>query len=127
MVKLDSTLAREIRKTANGDGTRDARFQFLRSAENAAREMSTPEVMDTFDDALRKYGRATVAVCVAATIERRQDRLEMWSVRWAQQVMNLWTNRPPSGSSRVLIDDGLHPCRIEDYAGGFIKATTIQE
>ena len=79
--------------------------------------------MHNFSDIVKKYGRVSVAICVAATILDRQDRLEYVSVQWAHEVMKLWTNRP-GGPNCVLINDGLHPTRIEEYAGSFIRLTT---
>lgn len=124
-MKLDRTLAREI-KAANGDGSREARFKFLLPAKAAARELSTPAVMAEFNDVLKTYGRATIAVCVAATVLERRDRLERSTVRWAQEVMRLWTNRP-NDCGCVVIRDNLHPTRIEEYAGAFIRLTTEEK
>ena len=122
-MKLDRTFAKEIVKTANGDGTREARFVFLRSAKSAAKELSTPTVAKVFNEAVKTYGRATVAVCVAATVMERQNRLERSTVLWAQEVMRLWTNCPYDRGC-VAIRDGLHPTRIEEYAGPLIRITS---
>lgn len=67
-MKLDGTFAREIEKTANGDGSRKARFAFLNPARDAAKRLSTPNVRNDFDDVLWEYGRATVGLCVAVTV-----------------------------------------------------------
>ena len=124
-MKLDETFAREVRKTANGDGTREARFAFLREAEAAARELSTIDAPRNFTDAIRNHGRAAVALCVAATAIARLDRLQPRTVQWALEVAALWTNRPPSGLSRLIIDDGLHPTRLDEYAGDLIRVTSL--
>lgn len=121
-MKLDREFTREIKK-ANGDGSREAKFAFLNPARAAAREMSTPDVMRTFPTIMKKYGRVAVGLCIAVTILDRQDRLEQTSVRWAREVMNLWTNRPTDPNC-ILINDGLHSTRIEKYAGSFIRLTT---
>ena len=121
-MKLDQTFAREIKK-ANGDGSREAKFAILNPAKAASHEMSTPDVMRNFPTILKKYGRVAVGLCVAATILDRADRLGPASVRWAREVMNLWTNRP-SDPNCVLIADNLHPTRIEEYAGSLIELTT---
>lgn len=121
-MKLDRVFAREITK-ANGDGSREAKFALLKPARAAAHEMSTPDVMRNFPNIVKKYGRVAVGLCVAATIIDRQDRLEPDSVRWAREVMKLWTNRP-GDQNCILIGDGLHPTRIEEYAGSFIRLTT---
>ena len=125
-MKLDRTFAREVKKAANGDGSREASFAFLNPAKEAARKLSTPNVMREFDGILREYGRATVGLCVAVTAWERRDRLESRTVRWAMEVLKLWTNRPPDIRS-LYIGDNLHPSRIEEYAGSFIKLTTEED
>ena len=125
-MKLDRTFAREVKKAANGDGSREARFAFLNPAKEAARKLSTPNVMREFDGILREYGRATVGLCVAVTVWERRDRLESRTVRWAEDVLKLWTNRPHD-TLCLFINNGLHPTRIEEYAGSFIKLTTEEE
>lgn len=122
-MKLDRTLAKEI-KAANGDGGREAKFSLLRKIDEARKDMSTPEVMTQFNDMPRKHGRAVTAICVAATLWSRRDRLDGWRLKWAAEVLDLWTTKPPSGVSRAVIDDGLHPTRICEYAASFINFTT---
>ena len=122
-MKLDRTLTREIVKAANGNGSREDRFVFLKLAKAAAKELSTPTVREKFNDVVKTYGRAAIAVCVAATVLERRDRLERSTVQWAQEVMRLWTNRPID-CGYVVIRDNLHPTRIEEYAGAFIRLTT---
>lgn len=77
-MKLDSELAREIKKQANGDGSREAKFAFIKEVRGASKMMSTPEVVRSrkFDEAMRTYGRVVVAVCVAATLYQRRERLD---------------------------------------------------
>ena len=125
-MKLDRTFAQEIKKAANGDGSREARFVFLNPAREAAKKLSTPDVMRGFNDILREYGRATVGICVAVTVIGRRDRLETRTVQWAWEVLKLWTNRP-GDILDLYIRDNLHPSRIEEYAGSLIKLTTEEE
>lgn len=125
-MKLDRTFAREVKKAANGDGSREARLAFLNPAREAAKRLSTPIVMREFDDIIREYGRATVGLCVAVTVWERRNRLERRTVRWAEEVLKLWTNRPHD-TLCLFINDGLHPTRIEEYAGSFIKLTTEED
>lgn len=125
-MRLDRTFVREVKKTANGDGSREARFAFLNPAKEAARKMSTPEVMREFNDILKEYGRAIVGLCVAVTVLERRDRLNDSTVLWAMEVLKLWTNRPRD-TLYLCIHDNLHPSRIEEYAGSFIKLTTEEE
>ena len=125
-MKIGRTFAREVKKAANGNGSREARFAFLNPAKEAARKLSTPNVMREFDDILREYGRATVGLCVAVTVWERRDRLESRTARWAQEVLKLWTNRPPDIRC-LYIGDNLHPTRIEEYADSLIRLTTEEE
>ena len=122
---LDRTFSAEIKK-ANGDGSREARFAFLRPAKEAAKRLSTPNVREDFNDILREYGRVAVGLCVAVTIRERMDRLDGSTVRWAEKVLALWTNRP-SDTSCLAIRDNLHPTRIEEYAGSLIRLTIEDE
>ena len=126
MLKLDMYFAREVEKTANGDGSREARFAFLLHAREAAKRLSTPNVGCEFRDILREYGRATVSLCVAVTVWERRNRLKRRTVRWAEEDLKLWTNRPHD-TLCLVINDGLHPSRIEEYAGSFIKLTTEED
>ena len=125
-MKLDRIFSQEVKKAANGDGSREARFVFLYPAKEAARKLSTPNVMQEFDGILRKYGRAAVGLCIAVTILERRDRLESCTVRWAEEVLKLWANRPMDIRC-LYISDGLHPSRIEEYAGSFINLTTEEK
>lgn len=122
-MKLDSTLAREI-KALNGDGTREARFETLRKVRAANKDLSRPEVRDSFNETLKAHGRAVVALCVASTLHLRRERLDGWGFTWARAVLDLWTNKAPSFIDTARIDDGLHPTRICEYAGSFIRLTT---
>lgn len=121
-MKLDREFVRELKKYANGDGSREARFAFLKHARETAKRLSTTSVMREIDEIIQEQGRLTVALCFAVTILRRRDRLEPQTVRWAEEVLKLWTNRPPRDLS-LYIDDGLHPTSIEVYAGELIKCT----
>lgn len=125
-MKLDRTFAQEIKKIANGDGSREARFAFLNAAKEAAKKLSTSKVMHEFNDILRQHGRATVGLCVAVTAWERRDRLCQKTSRWAEEVLVLYTNRP-NDILCLYIHDNLHPSRIEEYAGAFIKLTTEEE
>lgn len=122
-MKLDRTLASDIKKQANGDGSREAKFAFLRRVRAAKKALSTPRVQTVYGMAFQEFGRVPVAICTAVTILERQDRLNGYAVRWAREVLKLWTNRPRD-ILEAYIDDGLHPTRIEEYAGDFIRLTT---
>lgn len=119
---LDQTLAKEIR-ACNGDGSREAKFAFLAKLDAAKRDLSTPEVTRTFMDCVAKHGRAVVGICVAATLTERGKRLDYWRKDWAGAVLECWTNRAPSNVARAVINDGLHPSKIQVYARTLIRAT----
>lgn len=124
-MKLDRTLVSEIKKQANGDGSREAKFAFIEKVRGASKMMSSPDVMQgKFSEALSAYGRVPVAICVAATLHQRRDRLDNWKLDWASEVLSTWTNRTAHGIEDAYIDDGLHPTRICEYAGSLIKFTT---
>lgn len=119
---LDRELVKEIR-ACNGDGTREAKFAFLVKLDAARRDLSTPDVMRTLMDCVAKHGRAVVAICVAATLAERGKRLDYWKKDWSDAVLEQWTNRAPSNLARAVINDGLHPSKIQVYAGQFIWLT----
>lgn len=121
-MKLDRLLAKEI-KEANGDGTRATRFPFLNEVRAVIDECSTVKVYEVFPECFKRHSRAAIAVAVALTISRRRDRLNAAPVRWADEVLKLWTNRPMS-LDYMSFADNLHPSRIEEYAGEFIRVTT---
>lgn len=128
-MKLDRVLAKDIKREANGDGSREAKFAFMKRMEAANKALSTPEVAyGGFDAAIKEHGRVPVAICVAATLYNRRERLDKWGFLWAMEVLGLWTNRTSSGINRATIrDDMLHPTKICGYAGGFVRLTTEAE
>lgn len=121
-MKLDQTFAREIKK-ANGDGSREARFSLLKTIREASNALSTSDVMRSYNDCIKQFGRVPVAICTAVTIYARRDRLNDKSIQWANEILKLWTNRP-NDLFCAHIDDGLHPTRIEEYARSLIDLTT---
>ncbi len=120
-MKLDKTFERDIRKL-NGDGSYAAKFEHLKVVRAAAKELSSPNVIRDFNTILKKYGRAAVSVCVAATLSWRWERISDSALQWAKEVLKLWTNRP-KGTDQFAIRDNLHPTKIEEYAGALIKFT----
>lgn len=122
-MKLDSLFASEIKKQANGDGSREAKFAFKKKVVETAGALSTTKAAEIFNDCLKQYGRVPVAICVAETIIERRDRLERSSYMWASEVMKLYKNAPPD-KSFAYINDNLHPSRIEEYAKSLMRLTT---
>ena len=120
---LDRNFARQLKAEANGDGSREAKFVFKHKVEEVRKVLSTPDVMTNFSDSFKLHGRVPVAICLAATLIERQDRVNRSSYDWAQEVMKLYKNAP-SDKTFACIDDNLNPSRIEEYAGSFIRVTT---
>ncbi len=127
-MKLDRTFSREISKLANGDGSKEAKLGFLTQARAARKALSTPEVMrGALDEAVKEYGRVAVGVCLAVTIWERRDRLTSRAVQWARAVLDVWTNRPANALTVYIDDSALHPTKIEEYAGEFMRLTMEAE
>lgn len=119
-VKLGSDLAREIRKSAPPRTDRQAYFAFAHRVEAAAEEMSSTAIRDHFNDYTKKHGRVVTAICVAATIYARRNRLDGWCLPWAQAVLDAWPHTEGL-LDRAAIRDSLHPTRICEYAQNFIR------
>lgn len=120
---IDRELAREIKRATPKLQDRDAYFSFIRKVRDAKKDMSTPEVCRTFEDMLRKHGRVVTAIVVAATLYQRRERLDGWGYRWATDVLGLWAHTR-GHLEDAAIEDGLHPTRICEYAGSFIRLST---
>lgn len=120
-MKLEKCFEGEVKKI-NGDGSREKKFAILKAARAAARELSVVNVRTVYPECIKKYGRVIVEICTAATIISVRDRLSYDTVQWAEEVLKLWTTRPADISS-VVIRDGLHPTRIEEYAAELIRLT----
>jgi hypothetical protein len=116
-VKLDITFANEVRKTANGDGTRKYMFAFTREIKEVAAAL---ERRYEFDNCVKKYGRAKVALCVAATIIRSDFDYRGSQIEWAGAVMGLWTNAGP-GVSKAIIQT--HPAILSDNSMNLRRIT----
>lgn len=126
-MKLDRTFVREI-KALFGDGSREAKFVALKLIDAARKDLSSTDIRRTFNDCIRKHGRAAVCVCVAATLDARKDRLDRWGWRWAFEVLSsIPCNMTPGNLGRAYIDDGIHPTAICDYAGSLIRVTIEEE
>lgn len=122
-MKLDREFSREISKVANGDGSREAKFSFKATVQEVKKALSNTHAPKLFNACVKEYGRVPVAICTAQTIINRRDRLSGYMYQWAVEVMKLWTNRT-NDLGYAIIDDGLHPTRIEEYAGAFVRLTT---
>lgn len=121
-MKLTREFTRDLNRI-DGDGTRAAKFAFFNPAREAAKELSSHSVIENFGNVICKYGRPTVGMCVAATVVARQDRLHRETVEWGREVLSHWHNKTQSNVDSLVINDGLHPTRIEQYAALFISST----
>jgi hypothetical protein len=117
-MKLDKTFENEIKKVANGDSSREYKFAFI----NELKEVSAAlENRYKFDDAMGKYGRTKVSICIAATISQNAHRYESGQIKWAMAVMNLWTNICGNSVSAAIIN--IHPGILEALSRGLRKLT----
>ena len=121
---LDKTFAAEV-KSLLVDDSRETKFAFLKRLDDARKDFSNTNVRRTFNDSLSKHGRALTAVCVAATLDVRRERIDYWGWSWAREVLALLPpNISKSNLERGVIDDGIHPTAICEYAESLIKQTT---
>lgn len=125
MMVLDGTLKREISRESGN--SREEQRAFRAKVRATAEEMSTPEVMERFDEVLVRRGRAAVAAALAVTLTDRAWRTGKWGASWAAQVLEAWKGRPKGESEMdYIIHDGLHPLRIAEYAGSFLRVASEQ-
>lgn len=125
MFSLDRDFVKDLQK-ANGDGSREAKFELWNDVCDARDLMSDPEAEYRLNTCLSKYGRAVTAFVIASTLFHRRERLGGWGLLWAQEVLKHWTNRSPSFVQRACIDDWFyHPTKICDYSSAFIRITSI--
>jgi hypothetical protein len=122
-VKLDTTFANEIRKQANGNGSKEHRIMFAMNIAKVAKELENSRY--EFYNCLKKYGRVNVALCVAATIMRFPYKYENHQITWAQMVLAQWTNRTPAGSIANAVFN-MHPAILMDISSS-LRRLTITE
>jgi hypothetical protein len=115
-MKLDGVFSREIEKVGNGDGSREYKFAFDKEIQEVSRAL---EDRYGFDDCLKKYGRAKVALCVAATIMANDYRFEAPQKAWARAVLSLWTNIRFIESAHINI----HPAILASNSSSLRKVT----
>lgn len=123
-MKLDSTLAREIKTKLYGKGDREAKFAALRKVKEASKDMSVTTIRTSFNDFLKKHGRAVTAVCIAATLFQRKERIDNWGIVWADKVLDLVPFFTVSNIEDASIKDGIHPTAVCEYAEQLIRYTT---
>ncbi|MDD2647345.1 MAG: hypothetical protein PHI27_06405 [Eubacteriales bacterium] len=123
-MQIDTSLAREIAQWTANDGTRKDICRVKAALRDVRDMMSTTDAPQMFSDGIKRFGRAAVAVGVACTIVARRESLNARPIRWALAVLSACkvTFEPDTYAWR----DGLHPSKIEVYAGAFIRATTVE-
>ena len=129
-MKTDPTLISDIKKAAGT--TRAERLAFLGQCDAFASELGKAIkdnngqllLKNIFNKTMLSYPRTVTACCLAATIAMR-DGMGYAAQVWAQGVIEAW-NPTSSQRLRAYIDDNLNGTRIEEYAGGFIRATTVK-
>lgn len=124
-MKLDVELAREISRYTTNDGSRESILRIRKELRACKSAMSSPEVMTQYAEYAKAFGRVPVAICTACTILERTKRLNSWSVKWAISVIAAC--RMNLNTADFMVDDGLHPLRIEEYAASFIRLTTVED
>ena len=84
------------------------------------------EPSDVYPRALALFqGLFWVAAALAVTLTDRAWRTGKWGASWATQVLEAWKGRPKGESEMdYIIHDGLHPLRIAEYAGSFLRVTS---
>jgi len=116
---LDRTFVNEIKKAANGDGSREYKFAFIKKLQEVSSALGHRY---EFNDCIKKYGRAKVAICIAATIYQNQCEFERPEIAWALDVMSLWTNKTGERSiSAATIS--IHPAILADNSYSLRKLT----
>ena len=128
-MKPDPALLSAI-KRAQGS-TKADRLAFLAQCQAFAKELGgaikvnngAQQLKTIFNKAMLGYPRAVTACALAATISMR-DGMSYPAQVWAQGILETWN---PSASQRLraIIDDNLNQTRLEEYAGEFIKLTTV--
>ncbi len=117
MITADPALLREIKKI------RDA-GRFMQRFCKMKERLSTTKAPDIYADMVRE-DRVAVLVCTAATLLHEPERHPPEYIDWARSIICTWANEFQRRS--LTIADGLHPTRIDSYAGPYIRATTIRE
>ena len=119
-MKLDSAFRTDVLKAANGDGGREYRFSLVRELREISAALGNRY---DFDSCVQKYGRAKVALCVAATIFQDRFRFEQPQIEWALAVLDLWTNRAGERSlSAAAIN--IHPAILADNSSSLRRMTS---
>lgn len=116
--QVDKSLLREIKRAVGS--TRDEQRAFRRRVGRMAEELSSTDVAEKFDGLAVFDARVPVAVALAATLANRAWRIGKWNLGWAQEVLDACKALPKGSLDGFVVQDGLHPLRITEYARKFI-------
>jgi hypothetical protein len=115
---LDKTFESEIKKAANGDGSREYKFELIDELKKVSAALANRY---DFDSCVQNFGRTKVALCVAVTIMSATYRYEEPQITWAQAVITLWTNKCERSISTAIIN--IHHSILSDISSGMRKLT----
>lgn len=95
MTKLDFTFARDVYNISNGDGTREARFAFMRDAKAVAKELSCPKAPYIFNHVVQTHvgfeiprSTVTTVAVVRSELNRRMAKLRLSKLRlWMLRIV----------------------------------------
>ena len=119
-MRISRTFINEIKKTANGDNSREYKFAFIEEIKEVAATLGNRY---GFDNCILKFGRAKVGLCIAATIDSdKSGRYESCQRDWAHEVMIQWTNRIDRSVSAATIN--IHPAILASNSSKLRKLTT---
>lgn len=119
---LERTFANEIKKVANGDGGREYKFAFVKELQEISAALANRY---EFDNCVKAYGRAKVALCVATTIIKNAYRNEATQLAWARAVAALWTNKAGE-RSELAATINIHPSILADNSSSLRRLTVEQ-
>jgi len=118
---LDKAFENEVKKVANGNLTREYKFDFMKEIKEVAIALGNRY---EFENCIKKYGRVKVALCVAATIKQRAHEFNARQLDWAIEVMLLWTNKNELSVLNAIIN--IHPAILSDNSS-ILRKLTIKE
>jgi len=108
-MKLDAEFVKEIKS--------------LSLSRNTIREIAAAlEKRYDYVSNIKKYGRAAVAVCTAATISSGHG-YERTQIAWAYEVLRWW--KPEKSSHVEVARFNLHPAILADNSASLRKITTL--
>lgn len=118
---LDRTFANEVKKAANGDGSREYKFALVKELPEVSTALANRY---NFNECVKKYGRAKVSLCVATTMLKNDYRFEFSQIAWAREVSNLWTNKA-GDRSELVATINIHPALLAENSYSLRQVTAM--